>query len=408
MNKKLNIGCGKDIRPKEEGWDNLDACNLSGVNIVHDLDVIPYPIKDNTYDYVECQMVLEHLKDWVKSLEEIWRIAKPGAIINIEVPFFASYYQWTDPTHRSAFTYQTWEYFTPEHTFEYYTKAKFNIKSRYIRYSWNRLLNCIPAFIFNIIPTFYSRYLCFIFPSNSLEVQLEVIKKEDNEQMDVSIILPVYNPDEKILKKVLDSVNKQKFNGRKEVIFTSDGIGLADNMNRGIKKANNNLVVTLHQDCVPSSEAWLKTLVEPFKENDVVASCSTVYDVESGNTYTPLLDEKGCAYRKDVLLGLGLFDNETFLNSGEDYDMYMKLKKIGKIMYPDCVVNHDHPGYLSAAGYKKPQNANSWGCLLRRYGTTIPGWWKALLRANIFNWTYFYWFWRGFINKKQDFKRCVE
>ena len=170
--KKLNIGAGKDIR---EGWDNQDCCNLPGIDLVFNLDEGNWPIEDNTYDVIEAKMVLEHLKEWPKAMEEIWRIAKPGARIQIEVPFFPSMYSVIDPTHKAFFAYQTFEYFEPDHSLNYYTKTRFNVKKRYIRYSWNKFLN-IPALIFNAFPIFYSRYLAFIFPSNSLELELEVVK----------------------------------------------------------------------------------------------------------------------------------------------------------------------------------------------------------------------------------------
>lgn len=223
--------------------------------------------------------------------------------------------------------------------------------------------------------------------------------------MNVSVVMPIYKPDKNILKKVLDSVKKQKFDGKHEVVLVDKGLGLAESMNYGINKARYPIVVSLHQDCIPSSKSWLKLLVEPLKEKDVVATCSDVHDLELNKTYTPLLDEKGCAYKKEALLKVGLFDNKTFLNSGEDYDIYLKLQKLGKIAYPHSVVIHNHPGYLKAKGYKRLQNANTWGCLLRIYGFSLPGWWKGLIKANIFNPGYFYWFWRGFLLKKQDFKR---
>ena len=31
--KRLNIGCGPDIKPKEEGWTNLDELKLKGVDV---------------------------------------------------------------------------------------------------------------------------------------------------------------------------------------------------------------------------------------------------------------------------------------------------------------------------------------------------------------------------------------
>jgi GT2 family glycosyltransferase len=223
--------------------------------------------------------------------------------------------------------------------------------------------------------------------------------------MNVSIVMPIYNPDRNILKKVLDAVKKQKFAGKIELIKVEKGLGLAESMNYGINKAKYEIIVTLHQDCIPSSKDWLKRLTTPLKNLEVVACCSDVYDVELKKVYTPRLDEKGCAYSKEALKKVGLFDNKTFLNSGEDYDMYMKLKKIGKIAYPHSLVEHHHPGYLEAKGYKRLQNANTWGCLFRVYGFSLPGWYKPLIKANIFNQKYFYWFWRGFLKRKQDFKR---
>jgi len=221
----------------------------------------------------------------------------------------------------------------------------------------------------------------------------------------ITIVIPVYNPDKEILKKVEVALKKQNYGGKVQVIKVDEGWGLAKSMNYGIKKAKDNIVITLHQDCIPISNDWLSTLIKPLENPDVVASTSDVRDFEKKKTYTPLLDEKGCAYKKEALEKVGYFDETIFLNSGEDMGLYMKLKKIGKIAYPHSLVEHYHPGYLGAKGYKRLQNANTWGCLFRIYGTSLPGWWKSLLKANVFNPPYFYWFWRGFVLRKQDFKR---
>lgn len=223
--------------------------------------------------------------------------------------------------------------------------------------------------------------------------------------MNVSILIPLYKPNKKLLNKVLKSLKNQKFNGRREIIIIDKGLGLAASFNYGIKKSRYDIIATLHQDCIPSSNGWLRKLIEPLKDEKIVATCSDVYDVESKRTYTPALDEKGCAYKKAALKKVGYFDEKTFLNSGEDMDMYLKLSKIGKIEYPHSVISHNHPGYLSAKGYKRLQNANTSGCLFRLYGFRYKSWWRAFIFANIFNPSYFYWYWRGFIKRKQDFKR---
>lgn len=224
--------------------------------------------------------------------------------------------------------------------------------------------------------------------------------------MDVSIIIPIHNPDKKILEDVEKSVKNQSYEGKINVIKVNEGFGLAKSLNYGIKKAKTKIVVSLHQDCVPKGNNWLKKLIGPLKNKDVVATTSDVFDVENRKLYTPALDEKGCAYKKEALEKVRLFDDKTFLNSGEDMDMYLKLKKLGKISYPHCIVEHHHKGYLiKKSKYKKLQNANTNGCLFRIYGFRLPRWWISLILANPFNFEYSYWFWRGFINRKQDFRK---
>ena len=223
--------------------------------------------------------------------------------------------------------------------------------------------------------------------------------------MNVTIVMPIHNPDRALLARIRKQVKAQKFPGKIELIEVEKGWGLAKTMNYGLRKAKYPIAVTLHQDCIPISDSWLSGLVKPLKNPHIVACCSDVIDFESGKRYTPLLDEKGCVYKKSALERVGFFDEKTFLNSGEDMDMYMKLSKIGRIAHPHSIVEHHHPGYLTARGYKRLQNANTWGCLFRVYGFSLPGWWKPLIKANVFNPHYLYWFWRGFFKRKQDFKR---
>ena len=64
--KKLNLGCGWD---KKEGYDNFDEDDF-------DLNVFPYPIKDNTYDFILFKNVIEHFDYPYKVLKEIHRILK--------------------------------------------------------------------------------------------------------------------------------------------------------------------------------------------------------------------------------------------------------------------------------------------------------------------------------------------
>lgn len=170
--KKLNLGCGRDII---EGWVNLDSVKLPGVNVIHNLNKFPYPFKKNEFSEIKAFMILEHLNNWTRAMDEIYRISKNGAIIKITVPFFPSMYSVIDPTHKNFFGYNTFDYFEPGHQLNYYFKARFKIKKKYIRFSWNPVLNILSVPI-NLFPVFYSRYLAFMLPSNEIYVELEVVK----------------------------------------------------------------------------------------------------------------------------------------------------------------------------------------------------------------------------------------
>ncbi|HOR52741.1 MAG TPA: methyltransferase domain-containing protein [Candidatus Pacearchaeota archaeon] len=89
--KKINVGSGKDIKPKNMGWINLDIHNRFGAECIFDLNKIfqgkKIPFKDNTFSYTLCSHVLEDFIDPVPIMDELVRITKPGGRIDIRVPY---------------------------------------------------------------------------------------------------------------------------------------------------------------------------------------------------------------------------------------------------------------------------------------------------------------------------------
>jgi len=175
--KKLNIGCGKDIRRDDKDkWINLDSVKLPGVNVVHNLDKFPWPFKDGEFELINCSHVLEHLNEIIKPMEEIWRITKNKAKTIIEVPIFPSVGAAADPTHKSFYTYQTFNYFRVNDGLNYYSKARFKIIKRKIVFS--RLFPFFTWF-FNLSDSMqkvYVYFLSFLIPAEVLKVELETIK----------------------------------------------------------------------------------------------------------------------------------------------------------------------------------------------------------------------------------------
>jgi GT2 family glycosyltransferase len=215
--------------------------------------------------------------------------------------------------------------------------------------------------------------------------------------MDISIIIPCHNPDPKILEKIKKSLKSQDFKGKKELMILKEKGGLSEKYNKGIKKAKYPFVLTLHQDCVPSTKNWLSNLSHPMKDSNVVASVSSVHLPEKlwdsfdlfaraltaseRGKINPLLDGKGCLYRKSSLEKVGLFDETHFKTAGEDFDIYIKLSKIGKIKYPDATVMHFHPTNFLNRLKKTFQYANAFGTLSRAHKRKMPGIFKGFLMA---------------------------
>ena len=79
----LNLGCGFRKRPGFINVDKFDNCNP---DVVHDLNLAPYPWDDNSIDHVEMYHTLEHLEDWYTGFTEIARILKVGGTAEIRVP----------------------------------------------------------------------------------------------------------------------------------------------------------------------------------------------------------------------------------------------------------------------------------------------------------------------------------
>ena len=266
--------------------------------------------------------------------------------------------------------------------------------------------------------------------------------------MNVSITVPAYKPDKEILKKLKDAVNSQKIDGKIELIIVDKGWGFSKQMNYGINKSKYGIVIMLPQDCIPKGSNWAKNLIEPFKDEKVVATVSKVKFpdelwnssgifaksllIKEKGTITSLLDGKGGAYRKSVLKKIGLFDEATFRTAGEDFDTYMKIKNLGKIEYPDATIIHMHPSTFKARLRKNYQYANGYGALVRIYGKEMYHWYIGIINAipivgifssiasypfkkglglflpfcvsSVINHPYYVaGFWKGFITNKQEF-----
>jgi len=108
---RLDLACGNR---KTEGFLGVDKEPLKGVDFIQDLESYPYPFEDNSVDEINCFHFIEHTKDLIKFMNEIYRILKVGGKITIVAPYYTSCRAWQDPTHVRAISEFTFLYFNKE------------------------------------------------------------------------------------------------------------------------------------------------------------------------------------------------------------------------------------------------------------------------------------------------------
>lgn len=177
--RKINIGCGRDIK---KGWDNLDSHNKKGANIIWDLNRLPLPIKDKTYDYILCSQVLEDLADPLPLMEELVRIAKVGGLIEITVSYETSCHQ--SIYHKSAFTFYSFTSFVMHETNYEYGPRNLKIiklgfypvinKGKTLPNDYRRFV----SFFYNLFPIniVENTFVKYLFPCSSIKVIYKRLK----------------------------------------------------------------------------------------------------------------------------------------------------------------------------------------------------------------------------------------
>jgi SAM-dependent methyltransferase len=161
--KKLHLGSGLKIL---KGYINVDLTKKYGADIIHNLERFPYPFKNNEFDEILLDNVLEHLENTIKVMEELYRISKPGAIIKIIVPHYSGAMAFGHITHKRFFSSGTFDTFKPGN-WEKYSKAEFEILERKLiwldsrNWSWIKPLKSVIDKLINIKPYLSERFFCY-------------------------------------------------------------------------------------------------------------------------------------------------------------------------------------------------------------------------------------------------------
>lgn len=174
-NKKiLDLGCGKT---KRKGTIGVDISDRHDADIIHNLNIFPYPFEKNSIDKIYIDNCLEHLDSPLNVMEEMYRILKLNGELKVIVPYFRSRWAFIDPTHKTFYTVNSFAYYDPNHIIcqRYdYTDARFKIENICFNdgHINDGLLKKIIIKIANAWPDRYERYLSNIIPLDEISYTL--------------------------------------------------------------------------------------------------------------------------------------------------------------------------------------------------------------------------------------------
>ena len=173
----LNLGCG---RKPIAGALNVDHVPGVGPDLVMDLTTFPWPLPAGHFTAVHAYDVLEHLPDLVATMDEIHRVCRPGARLQVTVPHFSCANAFTDPTHRHYFGLRSFHYFTGENEFGFYTTHHWRTVSARLQF-YPSLVNKLVWRLAARYPQAYERRWAWMFPAWFLSFELEAVKMTNDQ-----------------------------------------------------------------------------------------------------------------------------------------------------------------------------------------------------------------------------------
>ena len=172
----LDVGCGINKYPGSIG---IDRNPRSRADILCELDSVPYPFADGSFDSLRAVHVIEHVDDVLRTMEEFHRLVRPGGRIVIVTPHYTDFSSFCDPTHRWHLNSFSFRYFGEDHAgFDYYSPVKLREISVRVKllalwraFGFELLVNRFPGF-----RRFWEYYLCFVVRGKVMSFDFERIE----------------------------------------------------------------------------------------------------------------------------------------------------------------------------------------------------------------------------------------
>ena len=172
VEQTVDLGCGSKKTPGALG---VDIYPFPGVDVVTDLNSGPWPLEDSRFSLVNIHHIIEHVADVVPFLQEVHRIAKPGARVVIITPHYSSMNSWADPTHLRHLA-STW--YEPFMAGGYLSGRTGVFALEYSRVKFGKSVRAwYPRLICRLFGQgLWEKHYAFRFPATDLHTVLTVVK----------------------------------------------------------------------------------------------------------------------------------------------------------------------------------------------------------------------------------------
>lgn len=176
MIKKLNLGCGLDIK---KDYINVDIKTYNNkTDVICDLDKLPYPFQSNSIDEIYISHTMEHLNiETQEIMEEFHRIIKPTGKVIVRVPHFTTRRAWSGIGHKRVYASDMFD----SQRYQFHgTGLNFIILNKKIIFGkkyavWNHIIEPLV----NLFPIAYEDTPLRIFPAQEMRFELKPINKLD-------------------------------------------------------------------------------------------------------------------------------------------------------------------------------------------------------------------------------------
>jgi SAM-dependent methyltransferase len=135
----IDLGCGPNKTGGALGFDRLAR---PGVDVVCDLER-PLPIRTGSIDGVRMSHIIEHIRELIPFMEEVYRVCKAGAEVRVIAPYYTSRGAFRDPTHVRFIAEDTFQYFEPPT--EYGVQTNFRIER--VEYEYRKPFRFFPRYL---------------------------------------------------------------------------------------------------------------------------------------------------------------------------------------------------------------------------------------------------------------------